>query len=346
MVRLGDVATGRDNNFNLIRIVAATAVLVSHAWPIALGANVVEPLQALTGHSLGGLAVFVFFAASGFFIASSYARSRSVRVFLTARMLRLFPGLIVSLLLAALVMGPMVTQLALADYLTDPGTAAFVWRNTTLLFPQYTLPGVFTTNPYPSVEGSIWTLIHEVLCYGLVFAAGITGLLARRPLMTLALGGYVLLWALPIIMAVDIHPRLLQTRELSFPFVLGMAFWLWRDRLILSVLGALVLAGLAAVTKDTALGFPVLMLAVSYTTFWCAYAPGGRIRAYNAYGDYSYGVYVYAFPVQGLMIWLYGPMSPLLNIALAFPVTLTCAVLSWHLVEKPALDLVRARTKI
>ena len=177
---LADLDQGRNNNFNLIRFVAALAVLVSHAWPIALGADAVQPLEALTGYSLGGLAVFVFFAASGYFITASFARSRSAEVFLLARALRLFPCLAVSLLLVALIMGPLVSTLGLGDYMTHPNTVTFLLRNITLAFPQYTLPGVFTDQPYPAVEGSIWTLIHEVACYALVFIAGISGLLFIR----------------------------------------------------------------------------------------------------------------------------------------------------------------------
>ncbi len=162
---LGELARGRDNNFNLIRALAATAVLVSHAWPISQGAGTQEPLWAWTGATLGTMAVYVFFAISGFLIATSFDRTQSARAFLVARGLRLFPGLFVSVLLVAFVMGPLVTTLAATDYLTHPETLAFIPRNLTLISPAYTLPGVFEANPYPTVEGSIWTLVHEVACY-------------------------------------------------------------------------------------------------------------------------------------------------------------------------------------
>lgn len=338
---LAHVAQGRDNNFNLIRFIAATAVLVSHAWPIALGPGAVEPLKALTGHTLGTNAVYLFFAVSGFFITSSYMRSGSARVFVTARVLRLFPGLAVSLLLVALVMGPMVTQLPIMTYLSTPDTATFLLRNITLFQPQYTLPGVFESNPYPTVEGSIWTLIHEVLCYGLVFIAGILGLLMRRGLMTVALLAYALAWVGPSLMGIELHPRIALTHGLSLPFVIGVAFRIWQDHIRLSLWVAIGLVAAAALSRDTALAFPLLALALTYVTFWCAYVPGGAIRAFNRLGDYSYGMYIYAFPLQGLVIWLWGSMGPGLNIALSLPLTLLCAVLSWHLIERPALGLAR-----
>lgn len=343
MIRLADVDQGRDNNFNLIRFLAATGVLVSHAWPLSLGKAASEPLEHATGHSLGGLAVFVFFATSGFFITVSFARSSSVKSFVMARILRLFPGLIVSMLLVTLLMGGAVTSLPLGAYLSDPATWSAILRNITLAFPQYTLPGVFETNPYPTVQGSIWTLIHEVLCYGLVFLAGIAGLLGRRRAMTLAILAWFGVWLLANLGWLPVPGRLMQTLTLSFPFVIGMTFWVWRDRLVLNLGVALVLAVLAGLTKGTPFGFPVLALAIAYGSFWCAYVPKGAIRSFNRLGDYSYGIYIYAFPIQGLVIWLAGQMGlsmgPWTNIALAFPLTLFCAVLSWHLIEKPALSL-------
>ena len=132
-LRIDQLASGRDNNLNLIRMVAAAAVLVSHAWPIALGAGTPEPLSQLTGHSLGSLAVYVFFAVSGFLIMASFDRTRDPVAFLAARTLRLFPALFVSLLLVAFVLGPVVTTLPVAEYLAHPQTLAFVPRNMALV---------------------------------------------------------------------------------------------------------------------------------------------------------------------------------------------------------------------
>lgn len=346
MIRLAEVDRGRDNNFNLVRFLAATGVLVSHAWPLSLGRGVDEPLERTVGHSLGGLAVFVFFAVSGYFIAASFSRSRTTKDFVLARVLRLFPGLAVSVLLVTLGMGAAVTVMPVAEYLKNPATWTAILRNLTLVSPQYTLPGVFESNPYPTVQGSIWTLIQEVLCYGLVFLAGISGLLGRRRAMTIAIGFYLVLWVMAGAGWLSVPGRLMQTRDLSLPFVIGMAFWVWRERLVLSLPVALVLAMLAGLAKGSVFGFPALVLAVAYGTFWCAYVPKGTARAFNRLGDYSYGIYVYAFPLQGLVVWLAGPMEPWANIALAFPLTLACAVLSWHLVEGPTLSLRRrpART--
>jgi peptidoglycan/LPS O-acetylase OafA/YrhL len=338
MIFLDQVAQGRDNNFNLIRFVAAFAVLVSHAFPIALGEGAAEPLEALFGRSLGSVAVFVFFAVSGFLIAASFARARSPGAFWQARALRILPCLVVSTLLVGLVMGPLVTTLPPAAYLADPATWTFLLRNILMALPQYTLPGVFESNPYPTVLGSIWTLIHEVGCYAMLFAVGILGLLRPR-LFGLVLMAYAAVWAVTLGAGIPLHGKLEQFRLLALPFLAGMALHVWRDRIPMSGLLALGLIALAAALRATPLYTLAFTLALAYATFWCAFVPRGLVRAYNRVGDYSYGLYLYAFPVQGLAVWLWGPLTPLGNVVLAFPLTLALAILSWHWVEAPALRL-------
>jgi len=337
MVLLSDLAKGRDNNFNLIRMLAALSVLVSHAYPIALGADAEQPLKAWTGHTLGDLAVAVFFVISGFLIADSFARARSWQEFLAARVLRLWPGLLLSLAVVALLMGPTVTTLASGAYFSRPEIWTFFTRNTLLAVPQYTLPGVFESQPYPTVEGSIWTLFYEVLCYLGILLAGLTGLLARRRAMSALIGVFVITWLANAVFHPELHLKIRSLLSLGLPFATGTAIWLWRDRLPLSLIGVAALWILTVALAATPAYVPVMTAALAYSTFWLAYVPGGWIRAYNWIGDYSYGVYIYAFPAQGLAIWLAGPVTPLQNMALALPLMLLPAVLSWHLIEKPAL---------
>ena len=141
MVVLKDVCEGRDNNLNLIRMIAAVGVLVSHAWPLSLGPGTPEPLSAAVGQSLGSLSVLVFFVISGFLIPRSFERQPTLASWLRARCLRLAPALAVVLLLTVLVLGPLVTTLPLADYARRPETLTYVPRNLSLALGQSGLPG-------------------------------------------------------------------------------------------------------------------------------------------------------------------------------------------------------------
>ncbi|MEX0279704.1 MAG: acyltransferase family protein [Arenibacterium sp.] len=337
MLMLSDRTEGRNNNLNLIRMLAATGVLVSHAWPIALGSQSIQPLVRLTGHSMGTLAVYIFFVISGFLIAASFERSRSHTLFVASRIARLIPGIFVSVVLVALVMGPLVTSMNPVAYLTSPDPWQFIIRNTTLVWPQFTLAGVFTDNPYPTVEGSIWTLVHEAICYVGVFVAGLLGLISRRVWGTVAILALTLVWAILPSAVDNLHPRLLELHKLVLPFIFGTALYLWQDRVPLSLPLAVGLVLLTALVKGTAFYEITLIIALGYATFWLAYVPRGFLLAYNRLGDYSYGIYIYAFPMQGLAVWAFGPMTPEANILWSFPPTLALSILSWHLIEKPAL---------
>jgi len=337
MIYLGSRSAGRDNNLNLIRMLAATAVLVSHAFPIAWGPGAPEPLLGLTGYTLGTLAVMVFFAVSGFLITASFERTSSRTSFVLARGLRLFPGLAVCLVFVAFVLGPLVTSLPVAEYLTRPEPYAFVLRDLALFPLVYTLPGVFEDQPLSGVVGSIWTLRHEVLCYAGVFVAGILGLWATRTRAALALGAYGAVWSALAVLDPALHPLLDGFVSLSLPFAVGVAFHVWRDRIPLSLVAVAGTFGLAWASAGTWIYPVAVSLAVTYGTFWLAYVPGGVLRHYNRVGDYSYGIYIYAFPIQGAAVWAFGDQSPVMNMVLALPVTLALSILSWHLVEDPAM---------
>lgn len=340
MIRLSDCAQGRDNNLNLIRMAAATGVLVSHAWPLSSGPDAVQPLVTLTEHSLGTLCVYIFFVISGFLIAQSFERSSTKTRFVNARVLRLVPGLFVSVAVVALLMGPIVTTLTVGDYFTDRSTWMSILRNTAMAWPEYELPGVFMDNPHPTVQGSIWTLFHEALCYVGVFIVGVLGLFARRALLTPLLFAWI---ALAFVIAWRdisvIHPRVEEFFPLSIPFVVGTLLYVWREKVQLTVFAVPVFIGLAALLKGTPAYELAFVWAVAYATFWAGYVPKGSIRSYNQLGDYSYGMYIYAFPIQGLVVWLFGAMGPYENMAWSIPLTLVLSILSWHLIERPALSL-------
>ena len=228
--------------------------------------------------------------------------------------------------------------LGAAAYLTHPETGAFVWRNLLLAKPQYTLPGVFEANPLPAVGGSIWTLFHKVVCCLGVLGAGLAGLPATRRRAGLALLGFAAAWLAVPLLSAPLHPLAANLHALSAPFAIGVAFWVLRDALVLDLRLTAALGVLAWAASGTALAGLALDLAVAHLVVWSAFVPAGRARRFNAVGDYSHGIYVYAFPVQGLMVHLAGPQDPWLNAVLALPPTLPLAVLSWHLIERPALE--------
>ncbi|MEM7430269.1 MAG: acyltransferase, partial [Pseudomonadota bacterium] len=282
-----------------------------------------------------------------FLLAGSLARDGHPGRFLERRFHRLLPGLIVSLILAALVMGPAVSNLPLGTYLKDPGTWRYIAQNAVFGPLWADLPGVFDTNPYPAVAGSIWTLPYEVACYLGLLLAALGGALSSRRSGCAVASALVLTYVGLAISGADapLHPRLVNLHLLALPFFIGVVIGVWSDTLPRSPLLAAGLMGAAAAAQGTVFAEPTMALALIYVTLVLGLARPGVLGGYNRLGDYSYGTYLYAFPVQGLMMHLAGPISPIQNIALALPVTLCLAALSWHLVERPAMRLTVRRRR-
>ncbi|HTK33664.1 MAG TPA: acyltransferase [Caulobacteraceae bacterium] len=332
------------NNFDALRILAALMVVFGHAY-ILSGRGAAEPLAAFTGiGGFGELGVSIFFVVSGFLVTMSHQRLGDVRAFMVNRGLRILPGLAAAVVLTALVLGPLVSTLAPADYFSRPQTWLYPLRNVLLYPVDYLLPGVFAHNPYPdAVNGSLWTLRLEFSFYLTIPLLAWCGLLTRTGLRAVAAAA-----AAAYLAVVALGPAhapvmaLIATRNF-YLFAAGAALFMWRGHPALRSPGVLSLAGLLFVAAlpfkpVTAYVAPIVLPLV---VAGLALRPVRGVSAAARFGDLSYGVYIYAFPVQQAWMALLGPQR--LDVAGFLGVTLACvlplAALSWWLVERPALGL-------
>jgi peptidoglycan/LPS O-acetylase OafA/YrhL len=346
---------GRDNNFNLIRFLAATLVIYSHSYPIAL--RVDDPLSQAVSVSFANLAVDIFFVTSGFLVAGSLIARKRFTYFLLSRILRIFPALIAAVLFCAFVVGGLFTKLPASLFLTHPEVYDYLFSNIALLdIPLvFTLPGVFEDNPFPGVvNGSLLTLPWEVRMYGILV---VIGLLTYTPIKILndkQVARIIILIAVMAAMywafyqytqpfrhgvAVEQHARLAKFMSLFFS---GSSFYVLRDRLILDhriVLGfSLVLVCLSLLENTLWFRLSYYVL-ITYIVIYFAYVPQGWIRNFNHYGDYSYGIYIYAFPVQQMLV-ARGPGIGAVSMFFASSLfTFILAMISWKFIESPALSL-------
>ena len=343
-MRLAVLATGRDNNFNLIRILAALAVLCSHSFPLSR-AGLADPLAARLGMTGGSIAVDIFFITSGFLVSSSLlARTGLLRFFL-ARALRVLPALWVMLLLTVFVLGLSFTTEPTNQYLSASATQVYLLKCSTLLRGvSYHLPGVFAGNPLPlAVNGSLWSLPVEVRMYILLGLLWLPLALLKNSRRTAFALVTVVLAALAGYLVISTHLHVARESpalRLIFMFFTGAAYFCLRARvplrrgLFLTSTTLLLLASFNA-----SLFYVTYMLTLAYMVLYLAYVPGGAIRGFNRVGDYSYGVYIYAFPVQQSIAAMVPGIGVPAMLGLATAATLPLAVLSWHLVENPALRL-------
>ena len=338
-------ALERNNIFDLLRFIAATLVIYAHSFPM-LGAGH-DPLDTVSGINFGSLGVSLFFVLSGFLITRSWLSNPKIGSYMGARCLRIFPALIFSLLFTVFAIGAPVTSVTLPKYFTSPVTLEFL--SNVFLFPiHYPLPGVFTSNPLPgAVNGSLWSLPVEFMMYGVVLALGLLGILQRKFLLLAATIACLLLdifalstpaFASRVELTVLVGPSF----NMALYFLLGGCFFLFRQEIPKNWRCALVAALSWYLSFKTPYLRTVSYLALPYLFFYLAALPLPALRKFAKYGDFSYGLYVFAFPVQQLLVHLQPHKLSVSELfAQAFTITLLLAVTSWHLVESPCLKLKR-----
>ena len=337
MATITDLSRGRDNNLNLVRFIAASMVVYTHAFGVT-GHS--DPMVGLCNISAGSFAVDIFFVISGFLVTKSWYRHNSVRAYLQARCLRIFPALWVAVFLCVFAVGPVVTQVSLAQYFSSLDTAKFLLENTTLL-PKgvfLTLPGVFLDGHLHEVNIPLWTLPYELKMYLAIGAFSLIGLTPRRWFLPFAVIASFSVFALSEVGLIHVADR--QLFRLVFFFFSGALTYRfagsvrlsWRYAAALAVVGLLL-----AIPAQPEIRRLILAACTPYLVMYLAFVPRGMIRGYNKFGDYSYGMYIYGFPVQQIMARATESQSVALNFGIAFAVTLVLAVLSWHLLERRAL---------
>ncbi|WP_025723439.1 acyltransferase family protein [Paenibacillus polymyxa] len=337
---------GKENNFDFMRLAAAVMVLLSHSYPISGNAN--EFFVKITNGQwpLGGLSVAIFFVISGFLISMSFNKTQSKFRFVFNRLLRVFPGLICAVLFSTFVIGAIVTNNTLNDYLTNPQT--YDYLKSSFLFPvYYELPGVFTGNIYPnSVNGSLWTLPYEVLFYALVLIIGSIGWFSHKTresiLLLFVLVLYLNIFSPHIFDNYNFYGISMGSLNyLLGYFLAGTVIYCYRDQIIIS--RKLMLCSFIVILISFEFGGlkEVFMIFGSYLIICFAYSQKIKIYKINKYGDFTYGMYIYAFPVQQFVTWIFGggKMNTFFHFSISFIICLACSYLSWHLVEKKFLSL-------
>lgn len=345
---IASLHAGRSNNFNLIRFLAALTVLVAHSYPLA-GAAEIEPLRGRFGMSIGTMAVDVFFVTSGFLVTESLLRTRDAMTFITHRALRIYPALIVSALIVTYLLGPVVTTARLGEYFQNSNTHHYFLKSATLLTGiGWVLPGVFETNPFRAiVNGSLWTLPYEIEMYGVLLLLWLAVAVVPRSDLRLryfvyVVGFLVAVCALPSVVMRSTYGATAPFATLAYMFFSGSILYLLREQVSLSWVPVL-LAGLVALPcvlwRQTSVFQLTYAIMLPYVVIFVALVPSGKIRLFNRLGDYSYGLYIYAFPIQQAFAHAIPGIAPRELLFSSVIVALLVAVASWHLIERPALVL-------
>ena len=327
----------RHNNFDLLRLAFAAVVAVSHGIVMHTGD------QPRVGDStLGDFALDGFFVLSGFLVCRSYLRLASLGRFVWHRFLRIMPGFWVCLLVVAFVVAPIAALLEgrpASTPFTEPPTAwRFLEVNAGLLMREYGIAGLFADSPTPLITaGSLWTLSIEAACYALLAVLGVLSVLRRRAWAVPVLAGT--LWVLMVAQEAGLAPAVGdQTIRLALMFTLGATAYLYAHRIPVS--GALAAVALAvfAVSAAGLDNYRILgSVAFAYLLLWLGVALPRTVRVRS---DLSYGVYVYHWPLEQLLMLTGAQALPTAGfLVLSLAGVVVPAALSWHFVERPVLSL-------
>jgi len=333
----------RKNNFNALRLFAAVLVIYGHMHALLN----ISPF-IIMGTNVSTIAVEIFFTISGFLICESWKRDPDFFRYTTRRAMRIIPGLIFVVLITAFIIGPIVTSLSTSEYFAN--ARLYNYLKCILLNISYDLPGVFVTNPYPvAVNGSLWSLPVEVLMYVFVPILCIIGLKSKKMLRTFIVFTAIVIaanlfriWFAPdfriVVYGMDVKNML----SLAPFFYIGSLFSFPQVRRLLNLQVAF-----AAILMAVLISWPsyineiVVYLVVPYSVMAFALTDVPLFHKIGSQNDYSYGLYLWGFLIQQLTIWKLGPNFRGLNtyFAISLIISYLCAVVSWHLIEKPAQKL-------
>jgi peptidoglycan/LPS O-acetylase OafA/YrhL len=302
--------------------------VVGHSWPLT---GVTHPPE-LAGIRVYTLAVYVFFSVSGYLITQSWIRTGRARDYLAKRALRIFPALVAVVAVSVLIVGPVVTTLSVNDYFANPTTWSY-FVNVTLV-AVYDLPGVFAGHPNPAVNGALWTLGPEFLCYLSVLTLG---LIFRRRRLTAAI---VMTVAFAVASYASSEPWSDSFTAMTFFGIGSIVASLPRSpRVPLTPAVIALPIWIAAGTVLPQLAIPLAWVALPYIAIAFGQRSAPVLRRAGRFGDISYGTYLWGFVVQQVVIWSAGILPLAVNIAIVVVSTALIALASWHIIEKRALAL-------
>lgn len=332
-----------NNNFGALRLIFASLVILSHSPELIDGNATREILHQLFGTmTFGGLAVDGFFLISGYLITASYQNSRSLLQYFAKRIYRIYPGFIIASLVSIFIFAPLsggvglITNLALIDLIKIPIKILF------LQTPW--VDGAFSTNEVKVLNGSLWTIQYEFFCY---ICIPLLLLLVKKhkfllvPTLASMIYLYCSITHMHFVINQTMHISLFFIARFIVAFSVGMSFYLYKDRIawnkkISAFCGILMVAcllnmHLAELGSIFFGGYLMFNLALNYKN--------QLLNSIGSTNDISYGVYLYAFPFQNLMIQYNSQITPWQLTSYSILFAYLAGFVSWNLVEKPFIAL-------
>jgi peptidoglycan/LPS O-acetylase OafA/YrhL len=302
-----------------------------------------DPVYQLTGLKASGYGLATFFIISGFLVTRSLCNRKNLWQFAKARFLRLYPALVFTLLFCVLVIGAGFTTWTMERYLSSEQTVGFISSNLYMpvIHKTLSLPGVFEDHPDKKINGPLWTLAWESIFYIILGVMGLTKIIKYRPAMVVIALSAILFFILSQDNIIAVNKEIVVGVGLGALFASGACLYLYRHQVTLGwpvLFGLIVSVILIGPFLDDHHFNTLKYLSLVYVVIALAYLPKGKMLQFNRLGDYSYGMYVYHYPVMHSLISLTKVDSPYLLFFATLSLTLPLSILSWHFIEKRALS--------
>lgn len=337
---LSELIKKENNAFDIYRLAASVMVIWGHAYALLPNAAGKDFIQRLTGFTYSGaVAVVLFFFLSGLLVSNSLINGANAFQFTVNRVARIWPGLAASVAVVTFFIGPLVTKLSASNYFSESSIYTSFITNVTLgplLNSQiWDLPGVFKDHNYQATNGSLWTIPFEIYCYAFVLFVYLLFSSSRR---------VVALWLLVTVSIGTLYPELGlvpegEIRFAIFAFALGAVCALNSSAIKIDGIRVVIFSTLAIIFRGTEFAELAFYLAAITLALWLSSL---RIfRLLRLPGDYSFGVYLYGFPVQQALIAYNFSESTLVNQVATIAISLVFGYLSWNLIENPGQKGIR-----
>ncbi|MGE8130027.1 acyltransferase family protein [Methylobacterium sp. NPDC080182] len=328
---------GRPSGFDYMRIGLAAMIVLWHTVIVSYGIEAQRWLILGPSRPIWAMILPMFFALSGFLVSGSLERSRTIVGFLGLRLIRIFPALAVESTIAMMIVGALFTYYPLQKYFTDPGFWSYTLNMIGVV--RYYLPGVFTDNPTTQVNAQLWTLPYELYCYILISLFYIIGFYRSEKLILFGCLVMQVLVMITIYTRTQFDEGTVRGPVLVLSFLYGAYLYRVRDRVPYSApiffACAIAMVGFLYLPIFNALS----ALPAAYVTIYLGMRNPTRSAIVSS-GDYSYGIFLYGFPIQQAVSAVFPDLRQWwINFLISTPIIISVAYFSWHCIEKRALPL-------
>jgi peptidoglycan/LPS O-acetylase OafA/YrhL len=335
---LQEILNKEKNNLDIFRVIAAIMVIYGHAYALLPATGPGDLLTGLLGFDYSGsLAVKIFFFLSGLVVTNSLLIKRNLARFLIARFFRIWPALAFTLLVTAFLLGPLLSEQSAAEYFSNKKVFAYFHKGL-LMNIKYELPGVFEDNALRAVNGSLWSIPHEVFAYLTLATIFLLGLLKPRfRLLTIPI--FILILIDPLLKNPILFtwlPDNPEIRLLAPCFAFGALLAIWKDKVSMGWAPCLAAWIAFFVFRQSCCNFYLFYLALFISIIQLS--SQNLLVRLKPTADISYGIYLWGWPVQQILVLFFVEYGIRFNQISAILISVMMGFISWYLIEKGSID--------